>query len=48
MRFHDLDRLDGTAITDVHPAGKDPERAGHQLCDLRIVPTAKGTTHCSP
>jgi hypothetical protein len=34
VRVDDSDRLNGTPITDVHPAAKDPERTRHQLRDL--------------
>jgi hypothetical protein len=48
VRFQDLDCLGCTAITDVHLTGEYPERAGHQLRDLRIAPTAERAAHCSP
>ena len=47
VRFHDSDRLGGTAITDVDAAGEDPQWPGHELRDLGIPAMAEGAAHRS-
>jgi len=48
VRLHDLDRLGCAAVTDVYPTGKDSPRAGHELRDFSIGPTAERAAHRFP